>query len=369
MNEPNPQPNPPAPIKRQKHGSFLQRLQKHKLWLGLGLLVLLFMWRAKSTPPEVTAKNQSLANKGMHTGDKRTTGQDLSDQKLPDAKTTVTDDRTQRTGGYSQPAQKSRSQQAQEALLYRSLYEVNVVTTPMLQPKTEQVDSRAEAPQAPTSQSPAPPAQMADAPKRNPLDFDPHQPLALLPEGTVIEMALDNKLEGEMTGPVACHITTPVYAPGTQTVVIPAGSRVLGEANKVGSFGQQRLLVTFHRILVTDRLGAPLYSIPLDPKESGMDQQGGMGVTGKVNNHITSTVLASLAVGIVSGLGSGIGYSSGGGAIVLGGIGQGTSQAAMEILNRYSNRVPTITVLPGTRVKLLFTSDIELPYYPHQEDL
>lgn len=364
MNEPNPQPNPAAPIKRQKYGSFLQRVSKHKLWLGLGLLVLLFMWRAKSTPPEAVAEKQSLANKGMHTGDKRTTGQDLSDQKLPDSKVTVTDERTQRTGGgYSQPPQKSRAQQAQEALLYRSLYEVNVVTAPILKTEASGPDSKIPAPQAPIAPAPVTPAQTTEAPKRNPLDFDPHQPLALLPEGTVIEMALDNKLEGEMTGPVDCHITTDVYAPGTQTVVIPAGSRVLGEANKVGSFGQQRLLVTFHRILVTDKLGAPLYSIPLDPKESGMDQQGGMGVTGKVNNHIVSTVLASLAVGAVSGLGSGIGYSTGGGAIILGGIGQGTSQGAMQILNRYSNRVPTITVRPGTRVKLELVDDLAVPFY------
>lgn len=332
----------------------------------MGALVLLWMMKSKDTPESQVKQKQSLEAQIVHSGP-RTKPADLSDQKLnPEAQKVV--DRqavsTRNQGGTGRGnGEKSRSQEAQESLRYRSLYQVSFVSTPF---QTTQAEALGSAPiSSPSKQQPSTTdrANNSQPEKRNPLDFDPSLPQSTLTEGTVIEMALDNKLEGEMTGPVECHVTSDVYALGTQTVVIPAGSRVLGQSNKVGNFGQQRLLVTFHRMLVNDSLGAPLYSIPLTPQESGMDQEGGMGVTGKVNNHIASTILSSLAVGLLGAGSSGFGYSQNGGAIVLSGIGQSTSQAATRIFDRYSNRMPTISVVPGARVKLLLVDDLKAPIY------
>src|SRR5436309_2387562 len=49
-------------------------------------------------------------------------------------------------------------------------------------------------------------------------------------EGTVIETVLTNRLDGSFSGPVDCMVTTPVYSHDHQKVLIPSGSRVLGEA-------------------------------------------------------------------------------------------------------------------------------------------
>jgi type IV secretory pathway VirB10-like protein len=49
-------------------------------------------------------------------------------------------------------------------------------------------------------------------------------------------------------------VSTPVYSTDGQQVLIPAGSRLLGEAHPVAATGQTRLAVTFHRLEIPDRV-------------------------------------------------------------------------------------------------------------------
>ena len=75
----------------------------------------------------------------------------------------------------------------------------------------------------------------------------------LLSEGTVSEHVLINRLEGQFAGPVRVSgFTTDVYSNDRQHLLIPAGSKILGETRKVENFGQTRLAVVFHRLLMPD---------------------------------------------------------------------------------------------------------------------
>jgi len=174
--------------------------------------------------------------------------------------------------------QKTQLQAEKEQQAYKSLFADNVVrqesvnssATPQAAPTPQQ---RPESPAQPVSTSaPAPQAQVKPVmeKERKPLDFAPSaQPIVWLPEGTVMEAVLTNRLDGDAVGPVSCMITTDVYLPGTRMIVIPQGARGLGEASKVSSFGQQRLAVAFHRILVP---GLRPYSIPLDEDAPALAQ-------------------------------------------------------------------------------------------------
>jgi len=72
------------------------------------------------------------------------------------------------------------------------------------------------------------------------------QPFVLF-EGTTIDTALVNRLDGEFAGPVKVMVTNPVYSQDRQHVLIPEGTFILGDAQKVSGFGQKRLAVAFHR--------------------------------------------------------------------------------------------------------------------------
>src|ERR1700722_7585694 len=110
-------------------------------------------------------------------------------------------------------------------------------------------------------------------------------------EGTILETVLLNRLDGAFAGPIECLVTGDVYSLDRQHVLIPAGSKVLGETRKVEAFGQARLAVVFHRLLMPDG-----YSVSLD-QFKGLNQSGDGGLRDQVNNHYLRLFGASLALG------------------------------------------------------------------------
>jgi type IV secretion system protein VirB10 len=87
-----------------------------------------------------------------------------------------------------------------------------------------------------------------------------------------------------------------------------------------------------------------------------------------VNQHYLSTFGASAAVGLITGLSQFLGNVGFGGdgdrtIVIAGGVGNATSQATAQVMNRFLNRLPTITIREGHRVKVYLTADVELPAY------
>ncbi len=64
-------------------------------------------------------------------------------------------------------------------------------------------------------------------------------------EGTTIDTTLVNHLNGDFAGPVKVLVASPVYSQDRQHTLIPEGTFILGDAQKVDTFGQRRLAVTF----------------------------------------------------------------------------------------------------------------------------
>jgi type IV secretion system protein VirB10 len=274
----------------------------------------------------------------------------------------------QLSSGDSQKAQ-LEAERAQQA--YKSLFADNLVRQERAQPVSFHGEKSSVPEPAPAfdaqarlpSQPPVPSETKEET--RKPLDFDPaKQETYWLPEGTILETVLTNRLDGEQPGPVNCMITTDVYLPGTRLLLIPQGARVLGEASKVSAFGQQRLAVAFHRILVPD---LDPYSIPLDHEMPGLAQAGETGLHDKVNSHYVSIFGASLAVGAIGGLAqigngtTGIVYDPS--VQFRNGVSESMAQSADRVLDRFLNRMPTITIREGTRVKIVLTADLQLPAY------
>ena len=192
-------------------------------------------------------------------------------------------------------------------------------------------------------------------------------PLHTLLEGTFIDAVLTNRLDGSGTAPVNCLVTNPVYSHSGQHVLIPAGARVLGETRPVQALGETRLAVGFHRLLMPD--GSTLR---LD-QFLGLNQIGDAGLRDKVNQHYWSTFGSAAAVGLISGLAQWIGsagYSSGTGdrTVIIAGGADAASQASLQVMSRFLNRLPTVTIREGHRVKVYVTSDLQLPAYPAAQD-
>jgi type IV secretion system protein VirB10 len=179
-------------------------------------------------------------------------------------------------------------------------------------------------------------------------------------EGTVLEGVLTNRLSGSFSGPVNVMVTTNLYSHDHQQLLIPQGSRVLGEVQKVNSFGQQRLAVSFHRLIMPDG-----YALSLD-QFHGLNQIGETGLRDQVNRHYLQVFGVSLAIGAIAGVeqaGSSYGYSMSGVDAYRRGVSESLSQSAMRILDRYLNILPTFTIREGHRVKVYLSDDLMLPAY------
>jgi type IV secretory pathway VirB10-like protein len=179
-------------------------------------------------------------------------------------------------------------------------------------------------------------------------------------EGTILEALLINRLDGSFAGPVTCLLSDNVYSHDRQHLLIPAGSKIVGEANKVDTFGQARLGVAFHRLIMPDG-----YSVNLD-RFKGLSQEGAAALKDKVNNHYARIFGASVAIGFLGGvaqIGTGSTLTSNSTDRIREGFGVGMANGSEHILDRFLNILPTLTIREGSRVKIYLSNDVLLPDY------
>ena len=169
-------------------------------------------------------------------------------------------------------------------------------------------------------------------------------------EGSFLEGVLLTQLSGDFPGPVLAMVSLPFYSADRQRVLIPRGTRVVGTAEAVQDRDQSRLAVAFHRLLLPDGSW-------IDLEFTGLNQAGEGALRDQVDRHYFSTFAAAGAVGVVSGLALAGGSPFG----LRAGVGQGLGQSATSILDRFLNRLPTITIRAGHRLRIWFTSDVLVP--------
>jgi type IV secretory pathway VirB10-like protein len=179
-------------------------------------------------------------------------------------------------------------------------------------------------------------------------------------EGTVLETVLINRLDGQLAGPFECLLTTDVYSHDRQHLLIPAGTKLLGETRKVEAFGQTRLAVLFHRMVMPDGFSANL------DRFQGLNQIGDAGLRDEVNNHYLRIFGASLALGAIGAVaqgGTSGALTASGSDLMRQGFAQSTAQSSAQILDKFLNVLPTITIREGHRVKVYLSGDLALPDY------
>ena len=145
-------------------------------------------------------------------------------------------------------------------------------------------------------------------------------------------------------------VSVPFYSADRQRVLIPRGTRVVGMARAVQDPDQSRLAVAFHRLLLPDGSW-------IDLEFTGLNQAGEGALRDQVDRHYFSTFAAAGAIGVVSGLALAGGSPFG----LRAGVGQGLGQSTTSVLDRFLNRLPTLTIRAGHRLRIWFTSDVLVP--------
>jgi len=219
------------------------------------------------------------------------------------------------------------------------------------------------APLGPANLQPAPEQSAKTAAKANPMaayDFDEYQGrLYRVFEGTVLEGVVTNHIDGGFAGPILVMLTTDYYSHDHHQLLIPQGTRLIGDVSSVGGGQQRKLFVSFHRAVCPDG-----FSLDLD-KYIGLDPIGTTGLATNVNHGYLTAFGAAAAIGGLGGLAQ-IGNS---GTVldsstqIRNGISAQTSQEGEQVLNHFLNRLPVITLKEGSRARVYIGRDILIPSY------
>ena len=181
-------------------------------------------------------------------------------------------------------------------------------------------------------------------------------------EGSVLSAVLVTQLDGDFTGPVLAQVAIPFYSADRQRILVPRGARLLGSAQAVRQQDQSRLAVGFHRLVWPDGRW-------VDLAFHGLNAIGESALADQTDRHYASMFAAAGAVGLLAGLTlQGSDPYAGGGAGFRAAAGQGLGQSATQILGRFLNRLPTVTIRAGHRLRVWVTSDFLVPRpEPHPE--
>ena len=187
---------------------------------------------------------------------------------------------------------------------------------------------------------------------------DPASPFQVM-AGTLIPASLVTGINSDLPGTIVAQVTSGVYDTVTgQYLLIPQGARLIGRYQSEVSFGQDRALVTWDRIIFPDG-SSIVISAP------GADVQGFAGLSDRTDHHWDRVFLAA-GLATILGIGAGLGADGDGDlerAIRRGGA-DTVNQAGQRVVERNLSIQPTIRVRPGWPVRVVVTRDLLLRPHP-----
>lgn len=187
---------------------------------------------------------------------------------------------------------------------------------------------------------------------------------ALVPEGTLIPGILETAIVSDLPGQVRAIVSQDVYSFDGRRILIPTGTRLIGEYQSELTRGQTRIFVVWTRMLRDDGVSVRLNSI-------GADSLGRAGLTGRVDKKFRERFGAAILLSIV---GAGASYLTGyGNEAAAGGsddaqnaeelaretLAQTFSDMANQALGDSLRIPPTISVSQGERVFVFVRQDLD----------
>lgn len=187
---------------------------------------------------------------------------------------------------------------------------------------------------------------------------------ALVPEGTLIPGILETAIISDLPGQVRAIVSQDVYSFDGRRVLIPTGTRLIGEYQSEITRGQTRIFVVWTRMLRDDGVSVRLNSI-------GADSLGRAGLTGHVDKKFRERFGAAILLSIV---GAGASYLTGYGSEAAAGdsddaqeaeelaretIAETFSDMANQALGDSLRIPPTISVSQGERIFVFVRQDLD----------
>jgi type IV secretory pathway VirB10-like protein len=182
----------------------------------------------------------------------------------------------------------------------------------------------------------------------------------VLQAGAVIPAALITGIRSDLPGQITAQVTENVYdSPTGRALLIPQGTRVIGQYDNGVGFGQRRVLLVWSRLIFPDGR-----SIVLE-RQPGADAAGYAGLEDGVDYHWGELFKAAALSTIIS-VGAetdALGQESEVVRALRSSASDSISRVGQQIVQRQLDIAPTLTIRPGFPVRVLVTRDLLFESY------
>jgi type IV secretion system protein VirB10 len=173
-------------------------------------------------------------------------------------------------------------------------------------------------------------------------------PDRIIAQGAVIPAVLETALNSDLPGYARALVSRDVRSFDGSRILIPRGSRLVGQYKSGLQTGQTRMLIVWTRLLRPD-------GITIDLGSPTTDDLGVAGLSGKVDRHLLQRYGSAVLLTAVGGLAS-VGGSSN--TVVIGTGAQGAS-AATAALQTDGKISPTVRVMQGAPIQVFVARDLD----------
>ncbi len=181
----------------------------------------------------------------------------------------------------------------------------------------------------------------------------------ILQAGSIISAALITGIRSDLPGQITAQVTENIYdSPTGRILLVPQGTRVIGQYDNNVQFGQSRVLLVWNRLIFPNGR-----SIVLE-RQPGADAEGYAGLQDGVDYHWWDLAKAAGLSTLLS-VGAELAVNNDDRLIqAIRNGGQDTiNDAGQQIVRRQLNVAPTLTIRPGFPVRVIVTRDLVLEPY------
>lgn len=173
-------------------------------------------------------------------------------------------------------------------------------------------------------------------------------PKTTVPQGALIAAVLETAIDSDLPGFVRAVVSRDVLSFDGTRVLIPRGSRLVGQYRSEVALGQSRAFVVWTRLLLPDGISIQIAS-------PGTDPLGRAGLNGKVNRHY----LQRYGPGLLSTAITAALSNNSSNQLVI-----GTAQTIPSAVTSGETIKPTVTVKHGTAIQVFVARDLDFSMSP-----
>jgi type IV secretion system protein VirB10 len=177
-----------------------------------------------------------------------------------------------------------------------------------------------------------------------------HHRSTLIPQGTTITGVLETALDSDLPGYARAVVSREVRSFDGSQVLIPRGSRVIGEYKSAVAQGQTRAFVIWTRVIRPDGVSIQIAS-------SGTDPLGRAGLPGKVNTHFFERFSGAILLSVVEAGVQNLANRNNNTSIIIGSSGDATTASLAALVP--TAIPPTIKVKQGAAIRIFVARDLD----------